>query len=104
MRLIASIVVLSTVVVFASGALEMFAAPSGRRQLLTIHKASFIVWLMFTGLHVVGHLPRLGHLLRRAAPNAISCGTSPGGTLDRARGWSRRWLVRAIGLIPQFAA
>ena len=31
-----------------------------------MHKVSFIVWLVFTGLHVLGHLPRLGDALRAA--------------------------------------
>ena len=83
MRLLAPIVVLSTIVVFLSGVLLMFAGPSGRGQLLLIHKASFFVWVGFTGLHVLGHLPRMADLLRptRATrAKSISTGTSP----DRA--------------------
>ncbi len=71
MRLIAPIVVVSTVVVFVSGFLLMFADPSGRGELLLIQKASFIVWLVSIGLHVLGHLPRTAHLLppREATPS-----------------------------------
>jgi hypothetical protein len=105
MRLLAPIVVLSTIVVFLSGVLLMFAGPSGRGQLLLIHKASFFVWVGFTGLHVLGHLPRMADLLRPTRAKSISTGTSP----DRAGRWIALagglvgGLVLAIVLIPQFA-
>ena len=57
LRLIAPIVVLSTVTVFASGVVLLLAGPSSRGTLLPIHKVSFIVWVAFTALHVLGHLP-----------------------------------------------
>ncbi|HYM46815.1 MAG TPA: hypothetical protein VES65_11740 [Solirubrobacteraceae bacterium] len=59
LRLIAPIVVLSTVVVLVSGLLLLLIGPSSRGTLLPIHKVSFIVWLAFTALHVLGHLPVL---------------------------------------------
>ena len=64
MRLIAPIVVLSTVVVFASGVALLFAGPGSRGTLTPLHKASFIVWLVFTALHVLGHLAELPAALR----------------------------------------
>jgi hypothetical protein len=106
LRLIAPIVVISTVVVFLSGILLLFEGPSHRGQLVLIHKASFIVWLAFTGLHVLGHLPGLGGSLR-AVPTSTQ---RPGG----APGDAGRWLalggalvgglVLALVLIPQFGA
>lgn len=105
LRLIAPIVVLSTIVVFVSGVLLLFAGPSGRGQLVLIHKASFFVWLAFTGLHVLGHLPRMSGLL---GPPRRSAG-SPGPSPDRAGRWIALagglvgGLVLAIVLIPQFA-
>jgi hypothetical protein len=63
MRAIAPIVVISTVVVFASGVALLYA-PSARSTLLPLHKVSFIVWLAFTALHVLGHLAELPAALR----------------------------------------
>jgi hypothetical protein len=67
MRAIAPIVVISTVVVFASGVVLLFAGPSSRSTLLPLHKISFFVWLAFTGLHVLGHLGELPGALRGPA-------------------------------------
>jgi hypothetical protein len=60
LRMIAPIVVLSTVVVFVSGVLLLLIGPSSRSALLPLHKISFIVWVAFTSLHVLGHLPEVG--------------------------------------------
>src|ERR1017187_3395585 len=48
LRLLAPLVVLSTVIVFASGVALLFQGPSGRGMLLLIHKASFVLWLIVT--------------------------------------------------------
>jgi hypothetical protein len=64
MRLMAPIVVLSTVVVFASGVALLFAGPGSRGTLTPLHKVSFFVWLAFMGLHVLGHLAELPAALR----------------------------------------
>jgi hypothetical protein len=64
MRLLAPLVVLSTVVVFGSGVALLFAGPSSRGTLFPIHKFSFFAWLAFTGLHVLGHLADLPAPLR----------------------------------------
>ena len=64
MRLIAPIVVISTIVVFASGVALLLAGPGSRGTLTPLHKVSFIVWLVFTGLHVLGHLVELPAALR----------------------------------------
>jgi hypothetical protein len=65
MRLMAPIVVISTVVVFASGVALLFVGPGSRGTLGPLHKASFIVWLVFTALHVLGHIGDLPGALRR---------------------------------------
>ncbi len=58
MRLLAPIVVLSTVVVFATGIeLWLFGLRFGS-EWVGAHKASFFVWIAATGLHVLGHLGR----------------------------------------------
>jgi hypothetical protein len=64
MRALAPMVVLTTVVVFASGVALLLVGPSSRGDLLPVHKVSFIAWLAFTGLHVLGHLPGLPGTLR----------------------------------------
>jgi hypothetical protein len=110
MRLIAPMVVFSTLVVFVSGIVLLFAGPTGRGQLLLIHKASFIVWGVFTGLHVLGHLSHMPQSLR-AGRNAGRANGDP--SVTSPAGAAGRWitlggglvggLVLAIVLIPQFA-
>jgi hypothetical protein len=102
LRLVAPVMVLMTVIVFATGVVLLFAAQHG--TLLLIHKLSFIVWLVFTGLHVLGHLPGLGRSLRVARTNPDDRRTSPGGA---GRGLAVigalvAGLVLAISLIPQY--
>jgi hypothetical protein len=64
LRALAPAVVLSTVIVFASGVALLFVGPASRGTLLPIHKVSFVAWLAFTALHVLGHLPGMPALLR----------------------------------------
>jgi hypothetical protein len=107
LRVIAPLVVLTTVLVFASGLVLLAVGSAHRGQWVLIHKASFIAWVVFTSLHVLGHLPGLPASLRavrRAEPNLP--GSEPGG--------AGRWiaiagalvggLVLAIVLIPDSAA
>jgi hypothetical protein len=64
LRIIAPMVVLSTLVVFVSGVVLLFVGPSARATWFPIHKDSFFVWVAFTAVHVLGHLPSLPGLLR----------------------------------------
>ena len=85
MRLLAPLVVLSTVVVFGSGVALLFAGPSSRATLFPIHKFSFFAWLAITGVHVLGHLADLprsaaGGLRPRPGQLAASAAGSRGGT------------------------
>jgi hypothetical protein len=107
LRVIAPIIVLSTLVVFASGLALLFVGPSDRSQLLLIHKASFIVWVIFTSLHVLGHLPHMPASLRavrRANPPDLP-GLQPGvaGRWIAISGALVGGLVLALVLIPDFA-
>ncbi len=105
MRWSAPMVVASTVVVFISGILLLADGPSSRDQFLTLHKVSFIVWLAFTGLHVLGHMPGFLGALGAARTDGELTGAAPGAT--------GRWitlagalvggLVLAVVLIPEFA-
>lgn len=63
MRVLAPLVVISTVVVFASGVALLLIGPSSRGDLLPVHKVSFIVWVSVTALHVLGHLLELPRAL-----------------------------------------
>lgn len=64
LRAMGPVVVLTTVIVFASGVALLFAGPGSRGTLMPIHKVSFIVWIAFTSLHVLAHLPALPAALR----------------------------------------
>jgi hypothetical protein len=64
LRVIAPMVVLSTLVVFVSGVVLLFAGPSARATWFPIHKDSFFVWAAFTTVHVLGHLPSMPAVLR----------------------------------------
>jgi hypothetical protein len=109
LRLIAPIVVVTTVIVFASGLVLLFEGPRSRATWLTIHKVSFIVWVVFTAVHVLGHLPRVGELLRVPRSDTGERAISAGG--DGSLG---RWIalsgaivagaVLAVVLISHFGA
>jgi hypothetical protein len=106
LRMIAPAVVASTIVVFASGIVLLVIGPRDRGPWLSVHKVSFIVWIAFTALHVLGHLPRLGGLLGLSQPDSRDHSLSGG------EGAAGRWIaltgavvagaVLAIVLIPQF--
>lgn len=61
MRLLAPVVVLSTIGVFGT-AIAMFVVGSGGGTVLLLHKASFVVWLVATGAHVLYHVLRVPRL------------------------------------------
>jgi len=84
LRLIAPIVVLTTVIVLVSGVVLMFQGAFHRDPWLLIHKVSFIVWVVFTAIHVAGHLPRVVSLLRPGVKLPTLEGISP----NLIAGWS----------------
>lgn len=59
LRAIGPIVVLSTVGVLVSGVILMLQGRAHRDPMLLIHKLSFIAWIVFTAVHVLGHVPEL---------------------------------------------
>jgi hypothetical protein len=107
LRLIAPMVVISTVTVMVSGIWLLFAGPSSRDSVLPIHKDSFFVWAAFTGVHVLGHLPGLASRLRidvaGIAPAPRVRGGGMGRTLSLA-GVLVAGVVLAILLIPEYGA
>ena len=101
LRWSAPVVVLSTVVVLASGVWLLLAGPSSRDAVLPIHKLGFIVWLMVTSVHVLGHVTALPRV-------AVGEYTSPA----PGRAWRGLALAVALGagvvvavaLVPHFHA
>jgi hypothetical protein len=63
MRTLGPLVIASTLTLLASG-VALIAIGSRNDAVLTIHKASFVVWLVITSLHVLGHLRSLPRVLR----------------------------------------
>ncbi len=104
LRLLAPFVILTTVVVFLTGVVLLFNGPSGREPWLLLHKASFILWLGATGLHVLGHLPGFGGMLGYGRPREEGLTASPGaaGRWITLAGALVAGLVLALVLIPDF--
>ena len=82
LRLLGPAVVTLTVILFGSGVALLFARPSWHGSLLTIHKASFVLWFLATAVHVLGHLPET---VRLGVPDWVrSSGRVAGAHLRRA--------------------
>lgn len=79
LRLLAPVVVVSTIVVFATGVGLLIQGPQ-RGILLGLHKASFVVWLVATGIHVLAYLTRVPRL---AVADWRTRASTPDGTLAR---------------------
>jgi hypothetical protein len=65
--LVAPVIVLSTLVLFGTGVL-LLVLDQTHGTVVGLHKASFVVWVGATGLHVLAHALKLPQLLRRSAP------------------------------------
>jgi hypothetical protein len=106
LRLIAPIVVVTTLVVFASGVALLFIGPSSRDTLLPIHKVSFFVWLAFTAIHVLAHLPTIAGALRSEYLASSTRSSATAGRAGRALSLTAALtagVVLAVVVIPQFA-
>jgi hypothetical protein len=87
LRLLGPVVVILTVVVLASGVALLLASPAWSRELLFIHKVSFVLWFFAMTVHVLGHLVEVARLaprdwLRRTRRDVRGAG-------------SRQWLIAA---------
>jgi hypothetical protein len=105
LRLIAPLVVASTVAVLATGVALLFAGPSSRDELLPLHKLSFFVWAGFTALHVLAHLPRIPAALRADYGRSAGLGSDVPGRSGRSlalAGSLVAGLVLAVLVIPEF--
>ena len=65
--LVAPVVVLSTIVVFGTG-VALLSLHRTQGTLVGLHKASFVVWLGATGVHVLAHLAKLPRFIWRRVP------------------------------------
>jgi hypothetical protein len=100
MRLLAPLLVVSTLTVLGSGVALLALGPERHRDLiLGLHKASFVVWFVVTGIHVLVYLPRLPRALasRRAgariglvAASVAAGGVLPAGAYSLADPWLHR--------------
>jgi hypothetical protein len=73
LRLLAPLVIVATLAVFATGVALLFVGPAGG-VLVGLHKASFVVWLVVTAIHVLVHIRRIPQLVtadwrRRPVPS-----------------------------------
>jgi hypothetical protein len=105
MRVMGPIVVLSTLIVFATGVALLFAGPSSRGTWLPIHKATFFVWLGFMGLHMLVHLPKLLPALRADYGRPTELGASVAGRSGRVlalAGALTAGVVLAVLVTPEF--
>jgi hypothetical protein len=87
LRLLGPVVVLLTVVLFASGVGLLLVGRSWLPLLLKVHKASFILWFGAMTIHVLGHLGEVFRLaprdwLRRTRRDVTGAG-------------ARQWLIAA---------
>jgi len=65
MRLLAPLLVVSTLAVLGTGVALLALGPENHRDLiLGLHKASFLVWLFAMSIHVLVYAPRLPSALR----------------------------------------
>jgi hypothetical protein len=80
LRMLAPLVVASTLAVLTTGVALLVAGPGGG-VLLGLHKASFVIWLGVTAIHVLAHLRRLPGLV--AADWGGGEATAPAGSFTR---------------------
>jgi hypothetical protein len=65
LRLLGPLLVVLTVVMFASGVALLFVGIDARGTLLFLHRASFILWFAVMAVHVLGHLIEVGRIAPR---------------------------------------
>lgn len=105
LRVLGPMVVLSTLVVFISGIVLLFAGPSSRETVFPIHKDSFFVWLAFMALHVLGHLPGMPSVLRADYGGSAGLSSDVTGRAGRTLALTGALVagaVLAVVLIPDF--
>ncbi len=105
LRMIAPMVVISTAAVLATGVALLFVGPQSRGTLLSLHKVSFFIWIAFTALHVLGHLPEMPQALRGDYGRSAQWSSDVTGRAGRAlslAGALVAGVVLAILVLPEF--
>jgi hypothetical protein len=106
LRLMGPIVVLSTMAVFVTGVVLLFVGPTHRNPWLLLHKVSFIVWVVFTSLHILAHLPAVGRALGIGGRGTGKVGGIRGGAAGRwiaIAGALVAGVVLALLLLPDYS-
>ncbi len=62
LRLLGPVLVVLTVLLFASGVVLVLAPHAGGDRMLFVHKASFVLWFGAMAIHVLGHLSETARL------------------------------------------
>lgn len=87
LRVLGPIVILTSLAVIGTGIGLVYAGPDHREPLLTLHKASFILWFATLTVHVLGHLLEASRTTwRELRDPAVPAATR-----------NRRW--RSIGIV-----
>lgn len=90
LRVLGPLVVVTTVILLASGVALMFVGASLRQTLLQLHRVSFIVWFAAMVFHVLGHILETTRLAPRDWVNRAHA--------DIAGAHWRQWAV-AVSLV-----
>ena len=90
--LVAPVIVASTVVLFGTG-VALLAVDQTQGPIVGLHKASFVVWLGATSLHVLTRIPGMKRILLRRLPGVTLRLGLAGGTLMAG-------LVLAMATLP----
>ncbi len=107
LRVSAPVVVASTLAVLGTGVALLFVGPESGGLLRESHKLSFIVWVAFTALHVLGHLPDLQKTFLTERGGRLEYNQLAAGRTGRAIsvvGVLIAGAVLAILLIPHYGA
>jgi hypothetical protein len=103
LRVLAPVLVLSTLSLFLSGFVLMLEGASRSPQVMLLHKASFVIWIGVAGLHVLSHLPRVGTSLRAVRGGHVAVLPGAAGRWIAVAGAVAAGLALAIVLSAHFA-
>jgi hypothetical protein len=107
LRVSAPVVIASTLAVLGTGVALLFVAPSSAGILRELHKLSFIVWVAFTALHVLGHLPDLQKTFLTERGERVEYNKLAAGRIGRTvsiAGALLAGVILAIVLLPHYGA
>lgn len=105
LRVLAPLVVFTSLAVFATGVALLAEGPEGSGTLRGLHKASFIAWIAVTSLHILGHLPDIQKTFLTKHEGRVEYNDLAAGRTGRAialTGALLAGVILAIMLIPHF--